>query len=153
MWDLSDCTVSMSSYSIYRIGQVCVKYSPDFIDRGDDNVNQINKNFLLIHKVVNSLKTIANKAYLKDKNRFQNSYESSLGFLWILGAYSHRYLQNYAKEMASNLKTSNDLICKDIFGSEKIREEVREYLNNSGSMEEVKIFEELKAFEEIFDKY
>jgi len=55
--------------------------------------------------------------------------------------------------MASNLKKSNDLICKDIFGSEEIRKEVREYLKNSGSMEELKVFEELKAFEEIFDKY
>jgi len=124
--DLSDCTVSMASYCMYRIGKVCVTYGPDFTDRGDDAVNEINK----------------------------NSYESSLGFLWILGAYSNRYLPNYAKEMASNLKKSNDLVCKDIFGSEEIRKEVREYLKNSSKyMEEPEVFEELKAFEEIFDKY
>jgi len=56
--------------------------------------------------------------------------------------------------MASNLKKSNDLVCKDIFGSEEIRKEVREYLKNSSKyMEEPEVFEELKAFEEIFDKY
>jgi hypothetical protein len=152
--DLSDCTVSMASYCMYRIGKVCVTYGPDFTDRGDDAVNEINKMYILFHNVISSLKTIANKAYLKDKNRFQNSYESSLGFLWILGAYSNRYLPNYAKEMASNLKKSNDLVCKDIFGSEEIRKEVREYLKNSSKyMEEPGVFEELKAFEEIFDKY
>ena len=152
--DLSDCTVSMSSYCMYRIGKVCVTYGPDFTDTGNDAVNEINKMHILFHNVVDSLKTIVNKAYLKDKNRFQNSYESSLGFLWILGAYSNRYLPNYANEMASNLKKSNDLVCKDIFGSEEIRNEVREYLKNSSKyMEEPEVFEELKAFEEIFDKY
>ena len=145
--DLSDCTVSMSSYCMYRIGKVCVKYSPDFIDMGDDIVNEINKKVLLFDNAVNSLKTIADKAYLKDKNKFQNSYKASLGFLWILGAYSNRYIPNYAKEMASNLKKSNDVIIKDIFGGEEIRKEVREYLKNS------EYIEELEAFEEIFDKY
>jgi translation initiation factor 2 beta subunit (eIF-2beta)/eIF-5 len=55
-------------------------------------------------------------------------------------------MPNYAKEMASNLKKSNDLIIKEIFGSEEIRKEVREHLKHS------EYLEELEAFEEIFDK-
>ena len=96
--------------------------------------------------VVESLETIANKAYIKDKNKFKNSYESSLGFLWILGAYSNKYIPNYAKYMASDLKKSNNRVIKDTFGCEDIRKDVREFLKNS------EVIEELIAFEELYDK-
>ena len=137
--DLSDGTVSMSSYCMYKIGIASIKESLDI-------VNEVQKNFMILDFVVEFLETIANKAYLKDKNKFKNSYESSLGFLWILGAYSNKYLPNYAKYMASGLKKSNKSVIIDTFGSEDIRKGVKEFLKNS------EVIEELKAFEELYDK-
>lgn len=137
--DLSDGTVSMSSYCMYEIGKASVKESLDI-------VNEVQKIFMILDYVVKSLETIANKAYIKDKNKFKNSYESSLGFLWVLGAYSNRYLPKYAEDMASELKKSNNRVIKDTFGSEDIRKDVREFLKNS------EVIKELKAFEEIYDK-
>ena len=137
--DLSDGTVSMSSYCMYKIGIASIKESLDI-------VNEVQKNFMLLDFVVEFLETIANKAYMKDKNKFKNSYESSLGFLWILGAYSNKYLPNYAKYMASGLKKSNKSVIIDTFGSEDIRKGVKEFLKNS------EVIEELKAFEELYDK-
>jgi len=137
--DLSDGTVSMSSYCMYEIGKASIKESIDI-------VNEVQKSFMFLDFVVESLETIANKAYIKDKNKFKNSYESSLGFLWILGAYSNKYIPNYAKYMASDLKKSNNRVIKDTFGCEDIRKDVREFLKNS------EVIEELIAFEELYDK-
>jgi len=137
--DLSDGTVSMSSYCMYEIGKASIKESIDI-------VNEVQKSFMFLDFVVESLETIANKAYIKDKNKFKNSYESSLGFLWILGAYSNKYMPNYAKYMASDLKKSNNPVIKDTFGCEDIRKDVREFLKNS------EVIEELIAFEELYDK-
>jgi len=137
--DLSDGTVSMSSYCMYEIGKASIKESIDI-------VNEVQKSFMFLDFVVESLETIANKAYIKDKNKFKNSYESSLGFLWILGAYSNKYIPNYAKYMASDFKKSNNRVIKDTFGCEDIRKDVREFLKNS------EVIEELIAFEELYDK-
>lgn len=137
--DLSDGTVSMSSYCMYEIGKASIKESLDI-------VNEVQKNFMLLDFVVEFLETIANKAYIKDKNKFKHSYESSLEFLWILGAYSNKYIPNYAKVMASELKKSNNPVIKDTFGCEDIRKDVRDFLKDS------EVIEELKAFEELYDK-
>jgi hypothetical protein len=135
--DLSDGTVSMSSYCIYEIGKASF-----------DNkiVNKVPKEFRLIHHVVKSLETIANHSYYKDKEKFKNSYETSLEFIWILGVYSNKYLPEYAKDMVSDFKKSNNQVIKDIFESEDIRKMLREYFKNT------ELIEEAKAFENIYDK-
>lgn len=142
---LSDGTVSMSSYCIYMIGLVSTKEGIDFIDVKDtiNRVNEFRKKLMLLPYAVELLENIANEAYNTDKDKYKNSYESSLSFLWILGIYASKYLPNYAKEMASDLKKSNKIVMKDKFGSEYIREEIREYFKDSDLMEELKIFESL----------
>ena len=143
--NLSDGTVSMSSYCIYMIGLVSIKESLDFVDVKDtrNRVNELRKGFILLPYAVELLENIANEAYNIDKDMYKNSYESSLSFLWILGIYASKYLPNYAKEMASDLKKSNSIVMKDKFGSEYIREEIREYFKNSDLIEELKVFERL----------
>jgi hypothetical protein len=145
---LSDGTVSMSSYCIYKIGLVSTKEGLDFVDVKDtrNQVNEFRKGLMLLPYAVDRLENIANEAYIKDQEKYKNSYEASLSFLWILGVYACRYLPNYSKEMASDLKKSNKRIIKDKFGSECIRKEMREYFKNSEYMKE------LKNFEELYDK-
>jgi hypothetical protein len=142
---LSDGTVSMSSFCIYMIGISSTKDGPDFLDVKDrtNMVNELRKGFMLLPHAVELLENIANEAYNTDKDKYKNSYESSLSFLWILGIYASKYLPNYAKEMASDLKKSNKIVMKDKFGSEYIRGEIREYFKDSDLMDELKIFESL----------
>lgn len=146
--NLSDGTVSMSSYCIYKIGIVSIKDGPDFIDVKDsrNRVNEFRKGLMLLPYVVELLEEIANEAYIMNKSKYENSYKSSLAFIWILGVYSSRYLPNYVKEMASELKKSDKKVIKDEFGSEYIREEMREYFKDSACVKE------LKTFEELYDK-
>ena len=127
------------------IGLVSIKESLDFVDVKDtrNRVNELRKGFILLPYAVELLENIANEAYNIDKDMYKNSYESSLSFLWILGIYASKYLPNYAKEMASDLKKSNSIVMKDKFGSEYIREEIREYFKNSDLIEELKVFERL----------
>lgn len=127
------------------IGLVSIKESLDFVDVKDtrNRVNELRKGFILLPYAVELLENIANEAYSIDKDRYKNSYESSLSFLWILGIYASKYLPNYAKEMASDLKKSNSIVMKDKFGSEYIREEIRKYFKNSDLIEELKVFERL----------
>lgn len=146
--NLSDGTVSMPSYCIYKIGIVSIKDGPDFIDVKDSRnmVNEFRKGLMLLPYVIEILEEIANEAYLVNESKYKNSYESSLAFLWILGVSASKYLPNYAKEMASELKKSDKEVIKDEFGSEYIREEMREYFKDPVCMKE------LKAFEELYDK-
>lgn len=146
--NLSDGTVSMSSYCIYQIGIVSIEDGFDFVDTKDslNMVNEFRRGLMLLPYAVELLGEIANIAYIEDPEKFKNSYESSLAFLWILGVYSSRYLPNYAKEMASELKNSDKRVIKDEFGSEYIREEIREYFKDTICVEY------LKSFEELYDK-
>ncbi|MEN6552196.1 MAG: hypothetical protein ABFC34_04830 [Methanobacterium sp.] len=62
--NLSDGTVSMSSYCIYMIGIVSIKDGPDFIDVKDSRnmVNEFRKGLMLLPYVVELLQEIANEA-------------------------------------------------------------------------------------------
>jgi len=93
---LSDGTVSMASFCIYMIGISSTKKGPDFLDVKDrtNMVNELRKGFMLLPHAVELLANIANEAYKKDKNKYKNSYESSLSFLWILGIYASKYFRD-----------------------------------------------------------
>ena len=132
--DLSDGTVSMCSYCIYSMGRSTV-------DEGVDAISEHHKLTMLLPYVLGGLENIANRAYKKDKDKFENSYKASLGFIWVLGVYSSRYLPKYAENMASELKKSEIQVIKDKFGSEDIRKDVREYFKKKDFSEEVKKFE------------
>lgn len=89
---LRDNIVSMSSYCIYEITALSVQTGKE-----DEN-----KDLLL--KAMEHLLIIAHEAYKKDKIQFEDSYKSSLGFWWILGAYANKYIPNYISKMISELK-------------------------------------------------
>lgn len=135
----------MSSYCIYEIGIISIEDSPDFVDVKDSRnmVNEFRKGLMLLPSVVELLEEIANEAYITNEYKYKNSYESSLEFIWILGVRSSRDLPNYAKEMALGLKKSDKEVIKDKFGSEYIREEIREYFKDLECQKELKIFEDL----------
>jgi len=134
--DLSDGTVSMCSYCIYSMGRSTV-------DEGVDAISEYHKLTMLLPYVLEGLENIANRTYIKGKNKFENSYKASLGFIWILGVYSSRYLPKYAENMASELKKSEIQVIKDEFGSEDIRKDVREYFKKKDFTEEIKKFEDM----------
>lgn len=137
--DLSDGTVSMSIYCIYTIGVSNVIKS-----------NDTRKEEVLSH-TVKYLKNIANEAYNTDKNKFKNSFECSLGCLWILGACSNRYLPEYAKKMASELEKSDDPVIKENFGTEDICKGVKEYLDTY-SIGDQKFIQDLNNFKDLYNK-
>lgn len=134
---ISDDTVVLSSFGLFRIGVKATKER------------------LSIRSVIINLEEIANSAYEKDIIEFKITYESSLVYLWILGAFVNKYSPQYSKDMASQIKKSNKKVIKDLFGNEDIRTKAREYIlmsresikNNrhliNGSS---KLIDELEAF-------
>lgn len=130
--DLSDGTVSMSIYCIYNIGVSSVI-----------NSNDTGKEEVLLH-TMKYLKKLANEAYNVNKNKFKNSYECSLGCLWILGAYSNKYIPEYAKKMASELRKSDESVIKEYLETEYILDDVKKYLRgNQGLIQDLNNFEDI----------
>ncbi len=136
--DLSNDTIQSSSKCLFEIG---IKVF---------NVSKKSKNFTLSDKwmlsgVKNNLETIADKAYEKNRSKFENVYESSLVYLWILGAELNVIL-DIDEDIASLFKKSDKSVMKE-FGSEKIRMRARKSIKE----EYPQLEGELKAFEELYD--
>lgn len=140
--DLSPGTVSMSYYCIYEI---CIaSIESKYFEKDDEFAEE------LLAYAVECLENIADIAYKKDENKFKKSYEVSLEFLWILGAYSNKYLPEYAKDMASGLKNSSNRVIRCFFEEENVLEEARRYIESYREFSE--LIDELKAFENLYNK-
>lgn len=155
---LSDGTVSLSSFGMFRIGAKAAKFRLSFTDRGD----------WLAHSVAINLQKIACIAYEKDKVKFKTTCDSSMVYLWVLGAFVKKYLPEYAKDMAITLKKSSKSF-HDLFGTEDIRMKAKEYIlacidiektyldkypnliDELEAFEDTKLIEELQSFEELYD--
>ena len=160
--NLSDSTVVLASFYLFILG-VKVRNERSLFARQLPH----------IYYIMDDLLDIADNAYEKDRIKFKNTYEASLVYIWVLGAFVNKCQDKYAKDIALHLKKSNKQIIRNLLGNEEIRikstkflEECKEFLiksrEDSGSMinrypkliDELKVFDnpvlidELKAFEE-----
>ncbi len=136
--DLSNDTILSSSKGLFEIGVKVLKISKKSktFDLSD---------MWMISGVKKNLEEIADKAYEKNRSKFENVYESSLVYLWILGAKLND-IPDVAKDIASLFKKSDKSVMKE-FGSEKIRNKAKEYIKEKY----LQLESELKAFEELYD--
>ena len=78
-------------------------------------------------------------------NKAHNKYEidTALGLLWVLGAHVIKYMPEYAEEMIGQIKKSD---IHNHFGDHSVRENAHYFSKDD------KAFDELIAFEKMFDK-
>ncbi len=95
--DLSDDTVSASCLGLFEIGfKVAEKKlgyhgNPVGLIIRDPEISE-EKYFTVNHQIVENIKEIANKAYGKNRNKFRDTSEGSMVYLWALGASVNKYL-------------------------------------------------------------
>lgn len=136
--DLSNDTILSSSKDLFEIGIKVL------------NVSKESKTFTLSDKwmikdVKKNLEEIADKAYETNRSKFENVYETSLVYLWILGAELNN-IDDVDEDIASLFKKSDKSVMKE-FGSEKIRKRARKSIKE----EYPQLEDELKAFEGLYD--
>lgn len=149
---LSDDTVSVCSFSLFEMG---VKVAENMSVK-DAKKKDLRGHFNLINSVVFELEIIANTAFEKDSDKYKKTCETSIIFLWVLGAFVKRYLPpHYAEDMASQLKKSDKKVIKELFGNKDSRKNAREFIteckqyviNNRDFIKRYQLLDELKAFE------
>lgn len=139
--DLSNNTILSSPNSLFEIGIKVL------------NVSKKSKTFNLSDRwmmldVKDNLEKIADKVYEKNKSKYENIYESSLVFLWILGARLNS-IPIEDNDIASVFKKSDKSVMKE-FGNERIRMMTRKYIKEKYSTLQI-LESELNAFEGLYD--
>ncbi|NJD53487.1 MAG: DUF2254 domain-containing protein [Candidatus Methanoperedens sp.] len=130
--DLSKSTISEALLGLSEIG-VRVAKIPYMIDI-----------------VLDGLERIADQAYKKDSDKFENPIEDSLKFLWVICSFEMKYWPDYATENIYRLKASNNQVIKD-FGSKKIRSKALEYILEYDYKTDELIEDEFKKCELLYD--
>jgi len=151
--DLSDSTVFESCYGLLEIGK---KVAEKKIGHYGNQTGLLfissseiisEDNFRDESYVIVNLKRIAYRAYEKDQAKFKNTCEICMEYLWVLGVFVKKYLPEYAADLATTLKKSENQVFRDLFANENIREGAKKYIKN----EYPQLEGELKAFEELYD--
>ena len=82
------------------------------------------------------------------KYNFRNTLESSLIYLWFLGAFIKKNMPEHALEVAKQFRKLNHQFIEDLFRSDYIRTEIQKKID----FRHLELEKELFAFQELYDK-